>query len=253
MHSELSHTRFARELAEFALSLERLGERSATARATFKVSPARVTAAKGMPRVTTFSRSLPASEGRQQQGCPGSILRLCGDTTPKVTAGRRPKPGSQKQAKQADRPVGLGPETLVLVRPFGFDKIDELRLSLQPESDATRVVEHDFISMGIGMRIRCTPSFRVVSNQETFTKWHAYLADAPEDKFSVAAEKLLALATMTKGSPKSQTGLGKLQEIYCGQYWWRRFYLTHRIFTTDGGRKNLSHARSWTTAIRSAS
>ncbi|SFT95602.1 hypothetical protein [Paraburkholderia aspalathi] len=250
MHTQVSHSRFSRELGDFALRLEQFGELSSTARASFR-PPNRVATSKGMARIVAPIRNLTIARCDRPPRCPESIQRLCSESAECAMDGRERKRASPKQSK-ADRPIEANLDSLVLVKPYGLDKIVEVRLSLQDEAGSTAGLSPDFISMQVGMLARDSHPFRVASNHETFAKWHTYLQDAPDDKFSVAAGSLLAFAKVKKGSPQSHERIGKLKEIHCHKYRWKRFCLTFRLFVTDKGRRQLSHVHAWTTANRSA-
>lgn len=252
MNTQVPCSSFSGELADFALRLERFGELVSTARASFP-PPNNVVATRGMARIAASNQNPTGSQFDRQPRCPESIQRLCRTSAANVPEARAQTGNSPRQSEKLDRPVEAGLDTLVLVRPYGFDKVVEVRLSLQGESGSNAGLSPDFISAQVGLLTRDSYPFRVASDQETFAKWRAYLQDAPEDKFSVVAESLLVFARVTKSSPQSHEGIGKLEEFHCHEYRWRRFCLTFRLFVTGKGRRQLSHVRAWTTASRSAS
>lgn len=246
MHSGASRSSFTKELTDFACRLASFSALASQSRNLFERPPR----TPGMPRKPASGHTLEVTKIRQQPPCPKSIERLCRRTAPKrpQSPGRL---GSISQAPRRDDSVETAIDPLILVKPYGFNQIVEVTLSLPGSVHGATARAPNFMSMGISMLTR-SGTFRVASSGATAEKWRKYLNEGAQDTITLAASRWLTSATMKKALTKPQENAGQLVDLFTSHDQWQRVCVTLRIFKTDGGQRRQSHIRNWSASMESA-
>lgn len=246
MHSGSSHSSFTKELTDFACRLASFSALASQSRNLFE-RPPRI---PGMARKPASGYTLEVTKIQPQPKCPKSIERLC-----RGTALKRPqnpeRRGNVSQAPRQDDSAETAIDPLILVKPYGFNQIVEVTLSLPGSVHGATARAPDFMSQGISM-LTNSGTFRVASSGATAAKWRKYLNEGTQDTITLAANRWLISATMKKALTKPQENAGQRVDLFTSHDQWQRVCLTLRIFKTDGGRRRQSHICNWSASMESA-